>query len=442
MKTAERKPLTPTQIERLKPDTEIADLRAPGLRVRVTSKGVRSFRWAVREGEKLRWVTLGRFAPKPTPGFLTLAEAHAALHRLKAAHHAGELARAEVELQAQLRPGQHLQGLGGKTVNDVAADFWKLLDTQRKRGSGEARGIYDLHVSKLLGSVPLRDLKKSHCVAVFQRATAQRAKVIAITKQLLAYAEDLDDDFVNPAARLKAARFGVTAGVRTRWLSAEEIPALWHALEVEGRGGSKDETRLERQKMGAALRLLLLTGLRTGELRLAEWEDADLKAKTITIPVRNQKVTPKQAKKAKPFVVPLSQTAVTLLEGLRELEPGARWVLSSPATSGPYAEKTIGHFMKRLWRGERSRAQTPHPLLDGFEPATPHDLRRTARTWLGKLGVRQHIAERCLNHSLGKLVEIYDQGDYLAERREALDLWDAKIRTFTAAPTRSTRRAP
>ena len=58
---------------------------------------------------------------------------------------------------------------------------------------------------------------------------------------------------------------------------------------------------------------------------------------------------------------------------------------------------------------------------------TPHDLRSTARSHLGALGVDVLIAERCLNHSLGGLVAVYDQHDYLQERRKALDLWSARV---------------
>ena len=53
---------------------------------------------------------------------------------------------------------------------------------------------------------------------------------------------------------------------------------------------------------------------------------------------------------------------------------------------------------------------------------TPHDLRSTARSHWGALGVDLLIAERCLNHSLGGLVAVYDQHDYLDVRRNALSL--------------------
>ncbi len=62
-------------------------------------------------------------------------------------------------------------------------------------------------------------------------------------------------------------------------------------------------------------------------------------------------------------------------------------------------------------------------LGDKCRRFTPHDLRSTARSHLGAMGVDLLVAERCLNHSLGGLVAVYDQHDYLSERRTALDLW-------------------
>jgi hypothetical protein len=53
---------------------------------------------------------------------------------------------------------------------------------------------------------------------------------------------------------------------------------------------------------------------------------------------------------------------------------------------------------------------------------TPHDLRSTARSHLAALGVHVIVAERCLNHTLGGLIAVYDQHDYMTERRAALEL--------------------
>ncbi len=63
------------------------------------------------------------------------------------------------------------------------------------------------------------------------------------------------------------------------------------------------------------------------------------------------------------------------------------------------------------------------PLLDGVEPFTIHDFRRTARTHLAALGVEPHIAERCLNHKIDGVEGIYNRHAYFPERREALAKW-------------------
>ena len=66
-------------------------------------------------------------------------------------------------------------------------------------------------------------------------------------------------------------------------------------------------------------------------------------------------------------------------------------------------------------------------LGDKVRRFTPHDLRSTARSHLAELGVSVLVAERCLNHTLGGLVAVYDQHDYLAERRAALETWAAFV---------------
>lgn len=63
-------------------------------------------------------------------------------------------------------------------------------------------------------------------------------------------------------------------------------------------------------------------------------------------------------------------------------------------------------------------------LGDTVRRFTPHDLRSTARSHLSALGVSVIVAERCLNHEIGGLVSVYDQHDYLTERRAALSVWD------------------
>ena len=155
--------------------------------------------------------------------------------------------------------------------------------------------------------------------------------------------------------------------------------------------------------------------------------EVDTKGAIWTIPVENQKLTKDQAKKAKPFVVPLTPTALALLaelqveaDKLKAKGEASPWLVpSGQSKDGAYTDKALGRAMRRLFQGE-------HPILTlpGGQ-ASPHDLRRTMRSHLGRLRVPLHVAERCLNHSLGRIVQTYDTGEYLEERREALEKWDA-----------------
>ena len=60
----------------------------------------------------------------------------------------------------------------------------------------------------------------------------------------------------------------------------------------------------------------------------------------------------------------------------------------------------------------------------------PDFMRRTMRTQLSALGVRPEIAERCLNHKLRGVLGVYDQHEFLPERREALNRWGSVLETL------------
>ena len=65
--------------------------------------------------------------------------------------------------------------------------------------------------------------------------------------------------------------------------------------------------------------------------------------------------------------------------------------------------------------------------LFGCEPFTPHDLRRTAASFMTKLGVPRLHVEKVLNHSTGDIAEVYDRHDYLPEKRAALERWGSAL---------------
>ena len=249
-------------------------------------------------------------------------------------------------------------------------------------------------------------------------AAAHAGKVLATLKQLFRYAQARGYIDISPAYPMSPGDLGVVSNIRERALDTDdegeaqadlvEIRALWHALDkaprlsVQNRIGTK---------------ILLLTGVRSGELRLARWEHIDFDSATWKIPASN-------TKNARAWTVPLSQLVVDLFNKLQKASEESPWILPSfTEEEGPITDKALARSIKRLFSLKNAKGEKLLPI----EYFTPHDLRRTLRTHLSRLSVAPHIAEKCLNHSLSKLGKTYDRHTYLDERRRALEIWATEI---------------
>jgi integrase len=176
-----------------------------------------------------------------------------------------------------------------------------------------------------------------------------------------------------------------------RALEDWELPILWRAADGAG------------WPFGPYLQMLLLFGQRRSETSLMRWADVDLEAGEWRIPAE---VT----KSGRLHRVPLPPAAVAILRGL------PRQARSPYVFPGRHGAMT--GWSKRLPRIYAATAKA------SMAPWTPHDLRRTMRSGLGRLGVDQTIAELLLNHAIsGELRQIYDREEYVQARFEAAKRW-------------------
>jgi integrase len=182
---------------------------------------------------------------------------------------------------------------------------------------------------------------------------------------------------------------------RTRVLSEEELRSFVVNLPTICRKG----------KRAHVLMFLLLTLQRRGELALAEWSEFDFSMKRWKIPGAH-------SKNRREHIVPLTDWAIEELKALKKYARGSRFVLPGKHVNRPANPKLITRGVQRL---------LPRFLAHGIEAFTPHDLRRTGRTTLGRLGVTPFVAERVINHSKDVLQETYDLWDYFDEKRDALE---------------------
>jgi integrase len=166
------------------------------------------------------------------------------------------------------------------------------------------------------------------------------------------------------------------------------------------------------------LHLLLLTGARSSEVRLAERSDlnwdgyANFKGPVWIVPGdrlhRGRRVRGR-TKSGRPKVLPLSTQAATLFLQASD-RAGARQRLFDIAE-----RRAVSYAMARLCK---------HVGLKGNQSATPHDFRRSISTWLGDRGERSDVIEMVLGHSpQGVTRKHYNLSLLLPPVAQALQRW-------------------
>ena len=149
--------------------------------------------------------------------------------------------------------------------------------------------------------------------------------------------------------------------------------------------------------------MALWTGCRTGEIVNAEWQFVDLKNKIWHLP------------KTKNFVERYVQLPEQAIEFLRyHRNTTGRYLFPSTKTGLPIQQKQL---TEQAWRLRRDKK-----MLD-IKPWSPHDLRRSIRTGLSRLGCPNEVGEAVLGHSKKGIEGTYDLHQYESECREWLQVW-------------------
>lgn len=382
----------------IKAGKPVAVADGEGLTFTLSAKGTAAWTLRYRIGGKRKELTLGRYPDIS----LTRAREIAATKRVDV--------QQGVDVAAEKRRAEH-EAANAWTFRHLAEDYFEKAADWLAENTiyGRKQQLRD-YVYPKIGSIAAADVSPVEIVAIVEAASVKslhiaRLVLIAI-REVFAHGIARHVVSENPCAHIKArAIIGGTKQQRERiMLTDGEIGELFKALPNISRPNA------------LMVRILLATGARIGELAQAEWKNVNFEAAEWTIPVEHSKT-----KKA--FTIPLPSMVAGWFAELQAMAFGSRYVLPirtrNPGTEGdaPMEPTTLNAALDSL-------ATT---LDDKCRRFTPHDLRSTCRSHLGMLGVDVLIAERCLNHSLGGLIAVYDKGDYMTERRRALELWAAKL---------------
>ena len=380
--------LTTRAVETTKPGQErreIPDRHMPGLYLVVQPSGAKG--WAVR------------YRHAGTPRKHTLG-AYPAIDLKTARVLAGKALRAVAEGRDPGREKIQERAAKPDTVETVARQFIErhCKRSNRPRTARETQRLLDLHVlphwrTRLTREITRRDVLDllDRIVDVGKPIAANRT--FSAARKMFNWAVARDIISASPCTGVKPP---TAERSRDRVVSDSELRDVWHAANKVG------------GPFGALVQLLIVTGQRRDEVAQMRWAEIDLDGRLWTL-------APARVKNDQPHDVPLSDSAVAILQALPRI--GNEYVLT---TNGEAPSSNYAKNKRRL----------DALLPDDMTPWRLHDLRRTAASGMARLGVNLPIIEKVLNHSSGSfagIVGVYQKHTFADEKRQALQNWGAFV---------------
>ncbi len=373
-----------------------------GFGVRVSPKGRKSWIYMYRFDGKARRMGLGTYPA------ISLASAHVKHAKAK------ELLEKGTDPGAQQVERKRAER-NAETVADLIEEYLEKWARPRKRSADEDERILRKDVLPAWGKRKAREITRRDVIKLLDEivergAPIQANKTLAVVRKMYNFAISRDIVDTTPVAMVRAP---AKENQRDRVLSAAEIRTLWRGLDnAPMSGGSK-----------LTLKLQLATAQRKGEIVGAVLSEFDFEEAVWTIPAE-------RSKNGQSHRVPLSALALGLIQEARELTGESPWLFPSPGGNGPVTPRSISHGLRKSL-----------PTID-VENMTPHDLRRTAASFMTSLGISRLTVGKILNHVETGVTAVYDRHSYDAEKRHALDAWAAHLEGILSGKAKADNVVP
>lgn len=411
-----RENLTTKRLDALKPAEagkryEVMDGIVPGMGIRVTDKGQKTF------------IFVSRFPGSTNPtrralgeyGALTLDAA-----REKARGWHGLIAKG-VDPKGQEQSERQAAIAAASEKRETA--FEKVLERYIKarrrdgiRKADEDERDFERECLPKWKGRAVADLRSADIMDVLEGIAARGAQRQALNmgQKIGTFLSWCVDDEVIEVSPYRAKKVRTAIGEkasRDRVLTDAELRAFWKATDELG--------PVYRE----VYRLLLLTGQRLNDVAQASWAEVDLE--------RNVLIVPKERfKSGRDHAVPLTDEALAVIDAL------PRWSKSDWLCSldGEHSV-TIGHKVKQRLDKAMLAALREADAEAKLPAWVNHDLRRTVRTRLSELDVMDEVAEAVIGHVPTALVRTYNQSDRIKVKRDALTRWEGALLAIVGEKT-------
>lgn len=357
-----------------------------GLGIRVMPSGSKSWIYRHTLNGKRQKMTLGKYPA------VSLKQARE--HLLKAQ-----------ELKEQgINPIEHQKQEKSReiyTVEKLFTDWYHSYIVKNRKRPLDVKKQIDADIVPLLGRKELAtlqtiDITQALDVIVNRGAPILANRILSSLKQAFNYAVSRGNIQQNPAVSIRAKDIGGTENPSERFLSLDEIRIIWQFLD-----SSQCQMSLQTK---SAIKIIILTGVRTAEIRLSRWSHIDFSTSLWTIPPEHNK--------GKVIVkIHLSHLTKDVLQELKVVSDSS-FVLPGMVENKPLDENALPRAIRRI----QDKV--------GIPEWTAHDLRRTFATQLGEtLNIDPVVIEKCLGHKMPRIMATYNKNEMLPQRKDALEQW-------------------
>ena len=394
--------------------TEYWDELTRGLCLRVYPKlanATWSFRYRARDGGGYERVTIGKLAD------VGLAKAREKANALRTAvNDGGDPQKQRRHARAAAKTAMRFEALAQAYIDGYAKlnkASWKNDEILLKRpraawGKKRPEELRRADVSALLLEI-----------AATAPVSANRTKTVLV--KMFNWSVDNGYMPANPISGMKKV-VGEGKG-KDRVLTDAELRVLWEALTA-----SEDVT----VDVADALRLILLTGQRPGEIAgIVQDELVDIeKAAEARIEIAAVRMKGRRA-----HVVALAPMALGIvaaaLKRRKVAEDGVALLASRYYSRNTLARHSLSHALRRVIPNMTAEGEDARAVASiKASPPTPHDLRRTCASGMSRLGVPYEDRRAVLAHVADDVHgQHYDKYDRLREKRRALEVWEAHVST-------------